>query len=1690
MDPPPAAVHGKGEYGGIKVFEQRIYGRGTGNGSIGYGILAQSGGFSAAGTCVDNMLTDYPTTMVDYYGNFPRILTKKRAFTQAGDEIQLLQQTVCIFTNRRDCMIHQVIADKNSVRDHVQRPDLWLGIKFSDQIYDWSNIVLPSTNGIPQAFTPPYVSFGDVLKHFNMSCDSFIVLLCSLFDSIRLSKVVTVIAFDDSDPDYELWNRWLIVYVFYFLPFSARRALGFETWMTGKADTSGCQLFLVPGRNLQWNGTSYSAVVSAVLSLNLYNAFLFINGNCYHRDGRSIEQETFDKDTGYRRFISPWVFAAVQDFRQITRLNESFWSAFLQVEADPEAGFDQLIIFRSILDGEYKLKSAIGIDRQAEQIRAALGDRGAAALAGVIERDLNTERLRAASALQAGDRSYLKDQIMSLSLLLDQQKYGKAPCDVATGIVSSYLSGFQPDAEFIRPAIRLAQKGKLHFDDETWLRLFEQFTPADIVLLSELCDGRIDKNEPGVFSEAVCSRLVDRLINLLPHSLTLDETIIAVMSRFDGSEYDNRIRQAVANRLNYSLDGYLQHADIILKMLPMDVCGDILKEKLQSCEVPASPIILVQTLTGLLDRYPQTGSILLGLAREKLSDIRVAISEAVTISEMLLKAFDDSALPIAKAMILHSDAYVEDPKDLMRRAGAFCADLRLTVLNQLLTCPRYRAERLLRFICSICADTANIDTSFYESINHFLIGLTPSYELLEDLLNTAATLSDDPHATEIISEAIAQVLSERALNPEEFINLTRAASGVSPAMLCAALKAVHFAAVPDEALISSMITLCEEIPTDSVPILLDRIKAASDGMYLHLHTIKKLLNELACSAGDDKPTWLNSLMENALLPNDDNESVLSLASCLDRAPEQCRDVLTELLIRCIRSIHLSFEDVQKWFETLQQFEDHPRANRVLPVIAECWRLSNNVEALWSLKELTDPAFEPAEDALLKQLKCYLLKDCSELEGFAFLERLLYADERVIRKLFEPALAKTSMSTRDLQKLQQLSDRVSETLPFASQGLILQGGLLIEKCSFEEMIDVIIGELRRELSNTSFHEILCERLFNAAKHDEWSVDAPRMFAGMLYAKSDGESCYDKTINATRTLVKVADILGNFFADANSIQLIHRWIYGHFSVDEVDTLESIDCLLSLRPSPERTKALRAYTNLPLTHFSRVSLTQLLKWLSDEDPVFLEWVCRLAGEIPAIRFEHDRQALYRRLFQIANDPDGGALRESALRALSDIQKHTISDINYQQRYQEWIAEFPDSEAVILSALAGAIVASDCRRNIVRRIFAPVNEIQPDVFNVKLLMLTKWALVLRKISEPSEIDDEYYRALIDYVIKPKRWIHMLKALRENGFDTPDCATLLEQTARRWCEDANLDKLIKCRDYYILKKRPESVWEDQNLGRLEEANKIWRRRFLSPMFNAFYSVPLEDIHTIIPDRRITDKSSLLCQWPVIIRGTPFADMKCEGFVMLCNITAKRLEKRFPMHQKPEFKAITDIFKPFDPASRKFEGCFAKVQNEELANVETIALLSYVLSSDEKKLCDHLPDRIKDFMDVFPANLRPAVKEGMKDALRRTTTVLQGSGEYADRRELIRALDLWSGDVDVINTYAPSLLWESDCENNMRAVVRLLQKWKAEDRHREEELREIIDQTLNRLCKERKSRREIRQKAVDIWNNAMEQNMI
>ena len=217
------------------MFEQRIYGRAKeqfvrSDGKtvrLGYGYLVESAGFSKVGSAVNDMVGEFPTQLVDGFGMLPVILVKKAFATDKG-EAQLIQQTVQIESDRPYALTHQMIADPESVTSLIQRPDLWMNVYFAAEEYDWGTISLPSTNSIPAGNNVPTAPLSNVLAYFGMGTQTFVTLLCSLFDAIRSSKVYTVVVFLDNMQDYDYWNRCLIVYIYYFMPYSMRRRLGFE----------------------------------------------------------------------------------------------------------------------------------------------------------------------------------------------------------------------------------------------------------------------------------------------------------------------------------------------------------------------------------------------------------------------------------------------------------------------------------------------------------------------------------------------------------------------------------------------------------------------------------------------------------------------------------------------------------------------------------------------------------------------------------------------------------------------------------------------------------------------------------------------------------------------------------------------------------------------------------------------------------------------------------------------------------------------------------------------------------------------------------------------------------------------------------------------------------------------------------------------------------------------------------------------------------------------------------------------------------------------------------------------------------------------------------------------------------------------------------------------------------------------
>ena len=787
------------------MFEQRIYGRAResfvrSDGvsvRLGHGYLAESSGFSRIGTRVNDMVGQFPTPLTDIFGASPTILVKKRVpFDNNGGEAALIQQTVLDAGDRASAITHQVVAMPESVTDFVRRPDLWMGIHFADGPYNWAHLTLPSTQNMPVSRTVRIESLCDVLGFFRMSSNTFVSCLCSLFDAVSAgnSNVYTVIAFSCETPNYNAWIRSLIVYIYYFLPFSMRRRLGFETWMTGILASDSCALHFAEARYLYQNGARYAVLVNPALPpVDLYDAFLFWGDGFRHRDGTAAPGENYAHATAYRAFIAPWVAAAYADgaasAERVNRLNTSCWEIFDRSPIghnvlSPNVGFAQLSAYQMMLEGRFSLPSAQELTKYSDFAKA-LGEAGSAALASVIRRDLTSTALSGmAQRCGQSESERLRTELNALfhqlaetsdTSLSPNAVFGTATEKAMADAADALMEHCPPERGWLSALLSLSQRGLITVNPEIWLAVLTQFTERplsqdDQLLLARTAAGEIAPSGERLPDEHVRTAAANRLIELLPENMKLDEHTLRLAHTVQASDQAGHIAACIAARLCGSWEDYAQSCGEIVQALPQAEARSALLNAIASTEPPRSIAAFIDALEQIAAVLNDDASMrrLLSVTEGFLRPLHLSLDQASALLLRLHALFGGSMLPLGQTLLenavspanidaLYEPANIESaaPDELIAAFASCEEPLRLTLAQKLLSNDMLSASDTLTLIGKSLIRHAEYRSLIIDWLN----GSMALEADAESLLNALDACPED----ESLETLLADLLEKRVL---------------------------------------------------------------------------------------------------------------------------------------------------------------------------------------------------------------------------------------------------------------------------------------------------------------------------------------------------------------------------------------------------------------------------------------------------------------------------------------------------------------------------------------------------------------------------------------------------------------------------------------------------------------------------------------------------------------------------------------------------------------------------------------------------------------------------------------------------------------------------------------------------------------------------------------------------------------
>ena len=221
---------------------------------VGHGHLAESAGFGVSiGSGLDFMVGDYPAKMRDAHGLWPTVLIKYQAEVAGRLGLQVLQSEARVErgSERPYNLVHQIVADGADGSAFVRYPQLWMMQPYQIREVPWERLTLKALRALEPAAPLEMRSLSEVLAFFGMDVQAFELLLTSLYEDVKSPDVFTVVSVDDAKQRYDHYVRLLLVYIYMFLPFSMRKLVGFESWMTGRTSSDICEIFFASNRSLR-----------------------------------------------------------------------------------------------------------------------------------------------------------------------------------------------------------------------------------------------------------------------------------------------------------------------------------------------------------------------------------------------------------------------------------------------------------------------------------------------------------------------------------------------------------------------------------------------------------------------------------------------------------------------------------------------------------------------------------------------------------------------------------------------------------------------------------------------------------------------------------------------------------------------------------------------------------------------------------------------------------------------------------------------------------------------------------------------------------------------------------------------------------------------------------------------------------------------------------------------------------------------------------------------------------------------------------------------------------------------------------------------------------------------------------------------------------------------------------------------
>lgn len=522
------------------MIEQCIYGRAdnrhtNGNGQVvevGYGTLACSQRYDDVREYGEKYISAYRSSLFDAFKRYPTIMNMFGIDTPNG-RIHVLQTNSYISTTSRDTHIaHQYVStDDNGTDAIIRQPLSWMQLPFQTTQREPIEYQVLQT-----AELKPYVRFDpgsleEVLRYFGMTPAAFKAILRSLFLVSGDEKSIVIILFDDGRPDYPEWIKRFVVHLYSFLPFSARRWFGFESWFAGDLMSGNIKLAFTSFRNF--------VTVSGQFYVKLDNEGngLFSTEDCILFSGvnMSVQRESYktaltSQDTSYMNFVAKWVDAACSMGDKCAQIESGlnwYWSVFDANENNKKAlsmdDFSSLVKFELFKCGKGTITHQTALD-DAYELCANIGDEGAAAFAAVLAEDART--------------SPAADKIDIYIDLLDSSVYGVASAKCAADLLRDSLKTMSLPTSKVRFLMSLESSGSIeHMDTVTEIALIANAVSCDDVWSDE--DNLLNIAKADVLDSAEAyAKLESKVREFFPAEFVPDEKTNAVLKTALGLKHE------------------------------------------------------------------------------------------------------------------------------------------------------------------------------------------------------------------------------------------------------------------------------------------------------------------------------------------------------------------------------------------------------------------------------------------------------------------------------------------------------------------------------------------------------------------------------------------------------------------------------------------------------------------------------------------------------------------------------------------------------------------------------------------------------------------------------------------------------------------------------------------------------------------------------------------------------------------------------------------------------------------------------------------------------------------------------------------------------------------------------------------------------------------------------------------------